>query len=69
MHKGGSRAKASDYRDNIFRHLEKIQLETLLIDGDCNIWTEYGIQRSGQHFFTTHSSNKQVPRHEIELQY
>lgn len=68
MHKGGSRAKA-DYRDNIFRPLEKIQLETLLIDGDCDIWTEYDIWRSGQHFFTTHSSNKWVPRHEIELQY
>ncbi len=43
----GERAKAADYRDNIFAKLEKIQATTNLIDSDCNMWDDYGIQRSG----------------------
>ena len=64
----GTKAKASDYRVDIFSWLEKIQAHIALIDKDCNIWAEYGVQRSGQRFFTTHCTNKRVPRHEIELQ-
>ena len=34
----GSRAKGSDYQDNIFRKLEIIQATTSLIDSGCSIW-------------------------------
>ncbi len=64
----GSRAKASDYQDNIFQKLEIIQATTSLIDSGCSIWDEYGIQRSGRHFFTTRCSNMKVDKHDIELQ-
>lgn len=64
----GSRAKASDYQDNIFRKLEIIQATTTLIDPGCSIWDEYGIQRSGRRFFTTRCTNMKVAKHDIELQ-
>ena len=64
----GTRAKASDYRNNIFRKLEIIQATTTLIDPECDIWEEYGVQRSGRRFFTTHCTNKGVKPHLIELQ-
>jgi len=64
----GSRAKASDYQDNIFRKLEIIQATTNLIDPGCSIWDEYGIQRSGRRFFTTRCTNMKVDKHDIELQ-
>jgi hypothetical protein len=38
----GSRAKASDYQENIFCKLEIIQATTTLIDPGCSIWDEYG---------------------------
>jgi hypothetical protein len=41
---GGSRAKASDYQENIFQKLEIIQATTSLIDTGCSIWDEYGVQ-------------------------
>jgi hypothetical protein len=64
----GSRAKASDYQDNIFRKLEIIQATTNLIDPGCSVWDEYGIQRSGRRFFTTRCTNRRVDKHDIELQ-
>jgi hypothetical protein len=64
----GSRAKASDYQDNIFWKLEIIQATTSLIDPGCSIWDEYDVQRSGRHFFTTRCSNMKVDKHNIELQ-
>jgi hypothetical protein len=64
----GSRAKASDYQDNIFCKLEIIQARTSLIDLRCSIWDEYGIQRLGRRFFTTRCTNMIVDKHDIELQ-
>lgn len=64
----GSRAKASDYQENIFCKLEIIQATTTLIDPGCSIWDEYGIQRSGRRFFTTRCTNMKVDKHDIELQ-
>jgi hypothetical protein len=64
----GSRAKASDYQDNIFCKLEIIQATTTLIDPGCSVWDEYGIQRSGRRFFTTRCTNMKVDKHDIELQ-
>jgi hypothetical protein len=65
---GGSRAKASDYQDNIFWKLKIIRATTALIDPGCSIWDEYGIQRSGRRFFTTRCTNMKVDKHDIELQ-
>ena len=64
----GTRALAADYRNNIFTKLEKIQQETTLIDPDCNIWDDYGVQRLGRRFFTTECLIQGVNKHEIELQ-
>ena len=64
----GTRAKASDYKENLFTKLEIIQATTTLIDPECDIWTAYGVQRSGRRFFTTHCTNMGVPPHLIELQ-
>jgi hypothetical protein len=64
----GSRAKASDYQENIFQKLEIIQATTTLIDPGCSVWDEYGIQRSGRRFFTTRCTNMKVDKHDIELQ-
>lgn len=64
----GERARASDYKNNIFTKLEIIQNTTSLIDPSCNIWEEYGAQRSGRRFFTTHCTNMGVKPHLIELQ-
>ena len=65
---GGARALAADYRTNIFKKLEVIQTTTLLIEPECKIWDEYGIQRSGRRFFTTQCIIAKVPPHLIELQ-
>ena len=65
---GGARALAADYRANIFKKLEVIQATTLLIEPECEIWDEYGIQRSGRRFFTTQCIIAKVPPHLIELQ-
>jgi len=64
----GERAKAADYRDNIFTKLEKIQATTSLIDSECKVWDDFGIQRSGRRFFTTRCTNMKIPKHDIELQ-
>ena len=64
----GSRAKASDYRRNIFSKLEEIQATTNLIDQQVDIWEEFGIQRSGRRFFTTHTLKMGVDPILIELQ-
>ena len=47
----GSRGKAGDYRNNIFSKLEVIQSTTSLIDPECNIWEDFGVQRSGRCMF------------------
>ena len=64
----GSRAKAADYKENLFSKLKTIQAKTTLIDPDCKIWEEFGVQRSGRRFFTTHTTLMGVPPHWIELQ-
>ena len=64
----GSRAKAADYRKNIFSKLEEIQATTSLIDSECNIWEDYGVQRSGRRFFTTQTIIMGVDPILIELQ-
>ena len=56
----GTRAKASDYLNNIFSKLEEIQATSLLIDPDCDVWEDFEIQRSGRRFFTTHCINMGV---------
>jgi hypothetical protein len=61
----GTRAKASDYQDNIFQKLEIVQATTTLIDPGCSVWDEYGIQRSGWRFFTTRCTNMKVDKHDI----
>jgi len=53
---GGLRAKALDYKQDIFSRLETIQSSTNLIDNNWDIWTEFGVQRSGSLLFTTHYS-------------
>jgi len=62
------RAKAGDYRNNIFTKLEKIQATTNLIDPECNVWDDYGVQRSGRRFFTTMCTIRGIPKHVVELQ-
>ncbi len=64
----GSRAKALDYHDKIFQKMKIIQAMTTLIDPGCSVWDEYGIQRSGRHFFTTWWIDMKVNKHNIELQ-
>ena len=64
----GSRAVAGDYRENIFGKLQQIQATTTLIDPECNVWEDYGIQRSGRRFLTSHATNMGVPPHDLELQ-
>ena len=65
---GVARALAADYRTNIFKKLEVIQSTTLLIEPECEIWDEYGIQRSGRRFFITQCIIAKVPPHLIKLQ-
>ena len=65
--KGGARALAADYRTNIFKKLEAIQATILLIEPECKIWDEYGIQQSGRRFFTTQCIIAKVPPHLIKL--
>ena len=64
----GSRAKAANYREDIFTKLQQIQATTSLIDPECNVWEDYGVQRSGRRFLTTHATNMGVPPHLLELQ-
>ncbi len=66
--KDGTRACAADFKSNIFEKLEVIQSTTTLIDPACNIWEDFGVQRSGRRFFTTHTTIMGVPQHLIELQ-
>ena len=64
----GTRAKASDYMDDIYTKLEQVQASTSLIDTDCEVRTDYGAQRSGRRFFTTNATLQGVQPHVIELQ-
>ena len=45
-----------------------IQATTTLIDPACDIWEDYGVQRSGRRFFTTTCNIMGVELHLIELQ-
>ena len=65
----GERAKASDYQDTIFTKLEDIQNTNNLIDPGCNVWDEFGIQRSGRRCFTTVCTIAWIAKHLVELQY
>ena len=40
----------------------------MLIDPDCDVWEDFGIQQSGRQFFTTHCTNMGVKPYLIELQ-
>ena len=42
----GKRAVAADFRDLFFEKLQIIQDTTDLIDSQCQVWNDYGIQRS-----------------------
>ena len=53
---------------DIFDRLEHIQETTTLIDKDCDVRVEYGAQRSGRRFLTTHATIQGVTPHVIELQ-
>jgi len=64
----GERSKALDYRANIFKKLEIIQTTTTLINPECNVWDDFGIQRSGRRMFTTEATKNGVAAHLIELQ-
>jgi hypothetical protein len=64
----GERAKASDYHANIFQKLEELQATTDLIEDKCNIWNEFGIQRSGRRCFVASCTNANIAKHIIELQ-
>ena len=63
-----TRAIAANYRDNIFNKLATIQQTTNLIDPDCKVWEDYGLQRSGRCFFTSECANQGVDPHDVELQ-
>lgn len=64
----GTRAKAADYRANIFQKLEELQATTNLIEDECNVWDAFGIQRSGRRCFVAACTNAKIPKHIIELQ-
>ena len=64
----GSRAKAADYRENLSKKLKRIQRTSTLIDPECNVWSNYGVQRLGRRFLTTHATIMGVPPHVLELQ-
>ena len=64
----GSKAFAGDFKTDIFEKLKSIQATTSTIDLGCEVWEDYGIQRSGWRFFTSHTTNRGVKQHLIELQ-
>ena len=66
--RNGARAHASDYRVEIFSKLEIIQATTSLIDPQCDVFTDYGVQRSGRRFLTSHATNMGVEPQFTELQ-
>ena len=64
----GTRAMAADYKNDIFTKLEVLQETTHLIDDMCQVWKDYGQQRSGRRWFTSECANKGVSPHEVALQ-
>ena len=50
------------------KELEKIQETTNLIDPECKIWDDFGIQRLGHRCPTTICTNQNIPKHLVELQ-
>jgi hypothetical protein len=65
-----TRAKGSDYMEDIYQRLETIQATTGLNDADCDdVRADYGAQRLGRRFLTTHATIQGVSSpHIIELQ-
>ena len=61
---------ASDYsyRDDIFTKIEYIQAATNLIDPDCAVYDDYGVQRSGRRCFTSECQDQEIDPQDIELQ-
>ena len=64
----GKRARASDYRDDIFTKIEYIQASTNFIDPDCAVYDDYGVQRSGRCCFTSKCQDQEIDPQDIELQ-
>ena len=65
---GITRAVAADYREDIFSKLEHIQRHTSLIEPSCNVWDDYGVQRSGRRFFTSQCLLNGISPTDIALQ-
>jgi hypothetical protein len=65
---GWFKSKSIGLKQDIFSRLETIQSSTNLIDNNWDIWTEFGVQRSGSLLFTTHCTDRGMPWHEIALQ-
>ena len=64
----GTRALAKDYRENIFSKLEILQKTTDLIDPDCKVWQDFGVQQSVRRWFTTECTRQGVDKNLVELQ-
>ena len=65
---GVGRALASDYAENIYAKLEKLQTTTTLIDLGCDVREDYGAQRSARRFFDTQCLNMKVSPTDIKFQ-
>ena len=69
LDESGGRAKASDYRDQIFEKLVIIQeARPDLIDPAVDVYEAYGVQRSGRRFFDTECRIRGVKPKDIEAQ-
>ena len=64
----GTRALAKGHREHIFSKLVILQKTTDLIDPDCKVWQDFGVQRSGRRWFTTECTRQGVDKHLVELQ-
>ena len=56
----GTRAKAAEYMDDIYRRLEDVQASTSLIDPLCDVCGDFGAKLSGRRFFTTHATMRGI---------
>ena len=61
------RARALDYRDDIFTKIE-IQASTNFIDPECAVYDDYGVQRSKRRCFTSECQDQEIDPQDIELQ-
>ena len=64
----GTRALAKEYCDNMFSKLVTLQKTTELFDPDCKVWQDFGVQRSGQRWFTMECTRQGVDKDLVELQ-